>query len=555
MNSPVVNREESSSASSEHSSLPEETHSNPLPIHSRYQILFSSVHGEIEVESFKRHSFFFVLYHFLGVFSFGLLYLINEWYPVLKVNIVCYRSILSEATHLIVTGEDSPPSVCDVIEEIVDHNFPNEYTIFPYSESNEYDDGADENLIVPSAGPSYRFINYQLVKYVWKPATLRFEELATVSGSVKLADLASRYRGFSAGQRHAWRQLYGPNKITIHVPSYFTLLWKEAINFFYVFQVFSIALWCFDHYYLYAMAIFIISCYSLSTTLMRTKREKIRLRDMVETNQDIVVDVLCNPDACDDTPQNMNVENVAVESLVPGDVISLSSTGFFLPCDCVLISGTAIVNESMLTGESAPVTKSAVSVSSLSDEIFNSETHRTHTLYCGTELLQTRYYSKELVLAVVVSTGFNTSKGSLVRSIMFPRSFLFSFYRDSHRFIGFLFLIALCGMGYTFYLYARRGLAINRMIIRGLDLITIVVPPALPAAQASGTDHALERLKKQNIHCVSPNRICVAGKAKVVVFDKTGTLTEDSLEVYGVLGVEDANNLQKSALETDVDRE
>ena len=44
--------------------------------------------------------------------------------------------------------------------------------------------------------------------------------------------------------------------------------------------------------------------------------------------------------------------------LVPGDVILLSTSGgFMMECDAVLIEGTCVVNESMLTGESIPITK------------------------------------------------------------------------------------------------------------------------------------------------------------------------------------------------------
>jgi len=44
--------------------------------------------------------------------------------------------------------------------------------------------------------------------------------------------------------------------------------------------------------------------------------------------------------------------------LVPGDVINLSSSQLsMVPADLFLLSGDAIVNESMLTGESVPVSK------------------------------------------------------------------------------------------------------------------------------------------------------------------------------------------------------
>ena len=45
-----------------------------------------------------------------------------------------------------------------------------------------------------------------------------------------------------------------------------------------------------------------------------------------------------------------DVEEMPTSCLVPGDVIIIPSKGCTMSCDAVLLSGNAIVNESMLTG-------------------------------------------------------------------------------------------------------------------------------------------------------------------------------------------------------------
>lgn len=70
--------------------------------------------------------------------------------------------------------------------------------------------------------------------------------------------------------------------------------------------------------------------------------------------------------------------------------------------------------------------------------------------------------------------------------------------------------------------------------MRALDLITVVVPPALPATLSIGTSFSLGRLRKLGIFCISPSRVNVGGKVNVCCFDKTGTLTEDGLDILGV---------------------
>jgi cation-transporting ATPase 13A2 len=76
------------------------------------------------------------------------------------------------------------------------------------------------------------------------------------------------------------------------------------------------------------------------------------------------------------------------------------------------------------------------------------------------------------------------------------------------------------------------------MVIRALDLVTVVVPPALPATLSIGTSFALARLRKLGIFCISPNRVNIGGKVNMCCFDKTGTLTEDGLDILGVRGLD-----------------
>jgi cation-transporting ATPase 13A3/4/5 len=48
------------------------------------------------------------------------------------------------------------------------------------------------------------------------------------------------------------------------------------------------------------------------------------------------------------------------EELVPGDIIRVPE-GAVLPCDMILLEGSCVVDESVLTGESVPVMKASLS--------------------------------------------------------------------------------------------------------------------------------------------------------------------------------------------------
>ena len=89
------------------------------------------------------------------------------------------------------------------------------------------------------------------------------------------------------------------------------------------------------------------------------------------------------------------------------------------------------------------------------------------------------------------------------------------------------------------------------------DLITIVIPPALPAAITIGSIYAENRLKRKGIYCISPRTINVSGSVNCVCFDKTGTLTEDGLDLMGVVQVTkestSVNPEKDEAMETNED--
>lgn len=182
----------------------------------------------------------------------------------------------------------------------------------------------------------------------------------------------------------------------------------------------------------------------------------------------------------------------------------------------------------MLTGESIPVLKTALPYI---NEIYNPDDDKKYTLYSGTEVIQSRPAGDAKVCALVVRTGFCTVKGGLVRFILYPKPSKFAFYNDSYKFIALMFAMSIIGMIVQFCTVS--GVLIEVMVKKCLNLITITVPPALPACMSIGVSFALSRLKEKGIFCIAPQRVNMAGKITVFCFDKTGTLTEEGLSVYG----------------------
>ncbi|XP_072607179.1 polyamine-transporting ATPase 13A2 isoform X9 [Vulpes vulpes] len=351
-----------------------------------------------------------------------------------------------------------------------------------------------------------RYYLFRGQRYIWIESQQAFCQASLLDNGRTCEDVHRSCSGLSLQDQAVRKTIYGPNVISVPVKSYPQLLVDEALNPYYGFQAFSIGLWLADRYYSYALCIFLISTASICLSLYKTRKQSQTLRDMVQLSARVCV---CRPGG--------EEEWVDSSELVPGDCLVLPREGGLVPCDAALVAGECVVNESSLTGESVPVLKTALPEGPVS---YCPETHRRHTLFCGTLVLQARAFVGPHVLAVVTQTGFCTAKGGLVSSILHPRPIDFKFYKHSMKFVAALSVLALLGTVYSIFILHRNRVPLNEIVIRALDLVTVVVPPALPAAMTVCTLYAQSRLRSQGIFCIHPLRINLGGKLQLVCFDK-----------------------------------
>lgn len=322
--------------------------------------------------------------------------------------------------------------------------------------------------------------------------------------------------GLSEDEAVKRRVVYGENKLNINPKSIPALLIYECSHPFYFFQLFSVTVWILDEYYLYSYCIIFLSLMSIFWSLFMTYTQQKKVLKM--TKMDEVIQVL----------RDGQIHNKWQQELVPGDLVVIPPTGCTLTFDSVLLTGTCIMNESMLTGESIPVTKTPFT-NCPPETVYSQKFNAKNTLFSGTKVLQARGFSDDKCYAFVTNTGFYTLKGDLILSIWYPKPMSFRLFFDAIMFVLVLCSIAVIGFIYTLVLMINRQLPVGAIILRPLDIITIAVPPALPAALNIGMVFAQKRLRAVKIYCIDPHRIDVAGSIDVVCFDKTGTLTEDEM--------------------------
>ncbi len=189
------------------------------------------------------------------------------------------------------------------------------------------------------------FFDYRYTRFALHPPTGRLRMVKDWRDPL-WTSLGAINNGISFDAEKDRTTIFGKNLIEIQAKSTWQLLVDEVLHPFYMFQIVSILLWSIDDYYYYAFCIAVISLASICTTLIETRQTVNRMREMSRFTCEVRV------------LREGNWQVLDSGDLVPGDVYDVAEPGLLLfPADSVLLSGDAIVNESMLTGESVPVSK------------------------------------------------------------------------------------------------------------------------------------------------------------------------------------------------------
>jgi H+-transporting ATPase len=219
-------------------------------------------------------------------------------------------------------------------------------------------------------------------------------------------------------------------------------------------------------------------------------------------------------------------ETVPAAELVIGDVVKLSLGGV-VPADVHLISGEILLDQSMLTGESAPIEAGA-----------------------GVQTYAGALIRRGEAVADVTATGAGTKFGrsaELIRTAHVVSSQQRAVLRVVRNLAIFNGALIVGLVGYALAL----NLPLSQIIPLVLTAVLASIPVALPATFTLASAIGAQALAKLGVLSTRLSAVDEAASMAVLCADKTGTLTQNALAVTGVHpmeGFDEAHVLALAAL-------
>eukprot|EP01034_Spumella_vulgaris_P021380 gene21380-27410_t len=200
-------------------------------------------------------------------------------------------------------------------------------------------------------------------------------------------------------------EVWGKNHLAVAIPSFFELLQLQLLSPLAIFQIFCALLWLLDEYWSYTVFTLIsVVVYEATTVFQRTRTQQMLggmspkptpiyafrcNRWIMVTTKDLlpgdIISLAFKKRAGKQQQQQPAATSVpavtaggATDTAVSTDTSApaapaappasrpITSNDEIVPCDCLLLRGSAVVNEASLTGESVPQMKEAITFHAVS---------------------------------------------------------------------------------------------------------------------------------------------------------------------------------------------
>lgn len=217
-----------------------------------------------------------------------------------------------------------------------------------------------------------------------------------------------------------------------------------------------------------------------------------------------------------------NTITIPAGQIVRGDILVLSE-GDRIVADARLLEASFLrLNESLLTGESAPITKDPIAKQKQRDPL-----DAPMMVFAGTSITHGNG------LAVVVATGAQTKLGAISANLQESRTPI-----PLEKDISMLSRIVLCVIAglllVVIALGLRTGIDLAGILFIAVALAVSAIPEGLPVVLTIVLSTGMWRMAKRNVLIKKLFAVEALGQMRVLALDKTGTITFNEMMVSRV---------------------
>ncbi len=216
--------------------------------------------------------------------------------------------------------------------------------------------------------------------------------------------------------------------------------------------------------------------------------------------------------------RNGQVKSVNTEELVPGDIVLLEG-GDLVAADLRVLQCSKLqADESALTGESVPVSKT---IDPLNPNLPIAE--KTNLLFKGTAI------TRGSATGVVIATGMQTELGNISKLMAQAQGEVTPLEKRleqlSQRLMGLTLVLAI----FVAVSGILGGQELLLMVETAIALAVAVIPEGLPIVATVALARGMWRMAKRNALMNRLSAVETLGATNIICTDKTGTLTENQM--------------------------
>jgi magnesium-transporting ATPase (P-type) len=211
--------------------------------------------------------------------------------------------------------------------------------------------------------------------------------------------------------------------------------------------------------------------------------------------------------------------------LVPGDVVLLEQ-GDIAPADLrVFKEDNLLVDETVLTGESVPISKHSKELEKEAKEIFDAK----NVIFAGTSIISGE------AAGIVICTGKEMVMGEISKLVSkISKESVYE--KDLLKLSSLVLKIVVITIVFAFLanIYIKGTVGILDYMLFCIALIVSIIPEALPLIFTFALSNGALKLAKEKVVVRRLSAVEGLGDIEILCTDKTGTLTENKLKVKEV---------------------